>query len=94
MTLQWTINCALHALCRRTTPTEDHAEGAQGMRTSVLQYDIRTTGQKELKTYREDRHGEDNGDGELNGKEVGGRVMAMEMAMWMWMWMLTFWKAD
>ena len=34
---------------------EDHTEGAQGVRTSVPQYDIRMTGQKESATYCE-RH--------------------------------------
>ena len=49
---KWMMNHALRALHCRATPTEDRGAGAQGVRTSVLQYNMRTTGQKELKTYR------------------------------------------
>lgn len=62
------------------TPMEDHTEGAQSMCMSVLQYNVRMIGWKELITYCEDRHGKDNGDG-----EVGDGAVVMEMAMWMWM---------
>ena len=64
-------NCALHALYRRATPTEDCSRC--------------TMGQKEPKTYREHRHGDDDddgaggdvgdGDGDGEGKGVDADVM-------------------
>ena len=48
--------------------------GAQGVRTSVPQYDVHTMGQKGLRTYRKNRHsgdvGDDNGD-DANGDSGG-----------------------
>ena len=68
-----TTNRALRALHRRATPTEDPA-GAQGVRTSVLWYDARTTRQKNPKTYRQYRHdgdGVDGDDGDFDGDGDG-----------------------
>ena len=68
----------LRAPHHRATHTEDRAAGAQDVRTSVPQYDIRTTGQKGLRTYHKNRHGGDvgdddgddaNGDGGGNGDD-------------------------
>ena len=64
-----TTNCALCALHRRATLTEDRGAVARGVCTSVLQYNVRTTGQKEPKTYREHSHGDDDDDGA--GGDVG-----------------------
>ena len=71
----------------QATPTEDCGAGARGVRTSVLQYVVRTTRQKEPKTYCEHRHDDDdddgaggdigdcNGDGDGAGKGVDADVM-------------------
>ena len=45
-------------------PLQRIAAGVRGVRTSVLQYNVRMTGQKKPKTYREYRHGEDGVDGD------------------------------
>ena len=71
-----TTNCALRALHCRATPTEDCGQGAQGVRTSVQQYNVRTTGHEEPRTYRKDRHGAEIGDG---GDGLDG-AMAMAKA--------------
>ena len=71
-----TTNHALRALHRRATPTEDCGQGARGVRTSVQQYDVRTTGHEELRTYRKDGHGAEIGDG---GDGLDG-AMAMAKA--------------
>ena len=62
-----TMNRALRTLYSRTTPTEDCRQGARGVRTSILQYNVRTMGQKEPKTYREYGHGDYGDDGADGG---------------------------
>ena len=73
---KWITNCVLRALHRRATPTEDCGQGARGVRMSVQQYNMRTTGHKEPRTYRKDRHDAEIGDG---GDGLDG-AMAMAKA--------------
>ena len=53
-------------------PPRRIAAGTQGVRTIILQYDIRTTGQKESRTYCKNRHGDDVSNGAGDDDDGGG----------------------
>ena len=66
---QQIVRCALSTA---GPPPRRIVAGARGVCTIVPQYNVRTTGQKGSRTYRENRHGGDVGDVDGDGDGVGG----------------------
>ena len=61
------------ALSTAGPPLQRIAACVQGVRTSVLRYNICTTGQKELETYGKNGHGNDDDDDAVGDEDDGNR---------------------